>query len=161
MVTSASRTMSDFVLPDADGFDQNAVAAGGVEHGGDVRRRARQPTQRSARRHAADVNPRVREMILHADAVAQNRSAGVRTGRVHGDDADGLVVLAVVLGQLVDQRALAGSRRARQTENARMAGVGEESLEQFRPAGAAILDGGDGAGEGAGVAGAKTRNQRL
>ena len=48
-------------------------------------------------------------MILHADAVAQNRSARVRTGRVDGDNADRLILflIALVLGKLIDQRALA------------------------------------------------------
>src|SRR5271157_6246451 len=97
-------------------------------------------------------------MILHADAVAQNRPTGVRAGRVNRDDADGLIFLAIVLGKLIDQRALARAGSAGQTDDSRLARMREERLEQLRPAGSAVLDGGDGARQGAGVAGAKSTN---
>ena len=94
-------------------------------------------------------------MILHTDTVAQNRPAGVRAGRVDRDDSDGLLLLAIVLGELIDQRALARSRRSSQTDHSRLAGVREERLEQIGTAGSAILDCRDGASERADVAGAQ------
>jgi hypothetical protein len=60
-----------------------------------------------------------------------------------------------VLGELVHQGALPCSGRAGEAEDAGVAGVGEESFQEIGAAGLAILDGGDGAGQGAGVAGAK------
>ena len=46
-------------------------------------------------------------VILHADAVAQNSPSRIRTGRINRDDADGLLLLAIVLGKLIDQGTLA------------------------------------------------------
>ena len=60
----------DFILADADGLNEDDVAPRGIEHGGNVRRGARQAAQRSAGSHAANINSRVGEMFLHADAVA-------------------------------------------------------------------------------------------
>ena len=131
------------------------VAAGGVEHGGNVGGGAGQSAERAARGHAADEDSGIGVVVLHANAVAQNRAAGVGAGRVDGDDADGLIFFAIVLGELIDQRALPCSGRAGQTDDARVAGVREESLEQVGAAGLAILDDGDGAGQGARVAGAQ------
>ena len=125
----------DFILTDADGLDQDDVAAGGVEHGGDVGGGARQAAQRSARRHAANVNSGVGEMFLHADAVAQNRSAGVGTGWVDGDDSHGVVLLAIEPRQLVDQRALPRSRRAGQPDDASAPAVREQCFQQIGPSG--------------------------
>ncbi len=68
-------------------------------------------------------------MILHADAVAQNRPARVRTGRINRDNADSLIFLAIVFRQLVDQRALARSWGAGQADDSRLASVREERLE--------------------------------
>src|SRR5206468_4911299 len=61
----------DFILADADGFDQDEVASGGVQKCGDVGGGAGQPTEGAARGHAADVNARVGKVVLHADAVAE------------------------------------------------------------------------------------------
>ena len=60
------------------------------------------PPKRSARGHAANVNSRVGEMILHADAVAQNCAARVGTCRINGNDADCAIFLAIVPRQLID-----------------------------------------------------------
>ncbi len=145
----------DFILADANGLDHNQVAAGGVEHGGNVGGGARQSAQGAARGHAANVDAGVGEVVLHADAVAEDGAAGVRAGGIDGDDADGLILLAIVLGQLVDQRALASAGRAGESEDAGVAGLRKRGFEQIGPAGGAVLDGGDGAGEGERIAGAK------
>src|SRR5262249_34179648 len=97
----------DFILPDAYRFDHYQVASGGVEDGRHIGGGPGEAAQRSAGSHAADVNSRIGEVILHADAVAENRSAGVGAGGVDGDDPHAAVFLAIVFGQLIDERALA------------------------------------------------------
>ena len=82
-----------FILPDSDGFDHDQVASRGIEHGRDIRRGASQSAQRTARGHAANVDSGIGKMLLHADAIAQNRSARVRACGIDRDDADGLVLL--------------------------------------------------------------------
>ena len=80
----------DFVLADADGLDEDDVLAGGVEHERGVGGRAREAAEMAARRHAADEDAGVGGVRLHAHAVAEDRAAGERTGRIDGDDADRL-----------------------------------------------------------------------
>jgi len=50
-------------------------------------------------------------MRLHADAVAENRSAAEWAGRINGDYANRLALLAVLAPDLIDQRTLACPRR--------------------------------------------------
>ena len=64
-------------------------------------------------------------MVLHANAVAQNRAAAVWTGGIDRDDAYRLVLLAIVACQLIDQRALACPRRAGQPDYSRSPSVRE------------------------------------
>ncbi len=56
----------DFVLADADGFDDHEALAGGVEHQRRVAGRARQAAHVAARRHAADEHLLVLRVRLHA-----------------------------------------------------------------------------------------------
>ena len=117
----------DFVLSNSDRLDHHQVASRGIKHGRHIRRGARQSAQRTARGHAANVDSGIGKMLLHADAVAQNRSAGVGTGGIDRDDADGAFFLAIVAGQLIDQRALARARRTGESKyprTARCAGRG-------------------------------------
>ena len=94
-------------------------------------------------------------MILHADAVAQNRSASVRAGRIDGDNTHRTIVFAIKAGKLIDQRALPRPRRARQSEDARPAAVRKQSLQQLRPTRRAILHRRNRASQRAHVAGAE------
>ena len=48
-------------------------------------------------------------MLLHADAIAEDCAAGVWTGWIDSDNADGVFLLAVVFCQLIDEGALAGA----------------------------------------------------
>src|SRR5215471_12254045 len=100
----------DFVLPHPDGFNHDDVTAGSIEHRGNVGRCTGEPAEPAARRHAANVNALVGEVVLHANTVAQNRASGVRTGGIDGDDADFLVICAIQLGKLIDQSAFAHTR---------------------------------------------------
>ena len=61
----------------------------------------------------------------------------------------------ILARELIDQRAFAGSGGAGESDDAGVAGVRKKSFEQIGPSGRVVLDGGDGAGEGAGIAGAE------
>jgi len=100
-------------------------------------------------------------VILHADTVTENRSAGVWTRRIDCNDAYGLILFAIVLGKLIDQRAFARSRRAGYAEDSRLAGMREESFKKISPARCAILHDRNRASQGAHVASAERCNQRL
>ena len=119
----------NFILAHAYGFHQHHVLAAGIEHRGHVSGGARQAAQKSARRHAADVDAGVRMVRLHADAIAENRPASVRTGRINRDDAHRLLFLAILARQLIHQRALAAARRAGQSDDARPAAVRKQRFQ--------------------------------
>ena len=118
----------DFILADAYGFDHDrsrpeassTVATSAVA-------RASPPSDPRVAMLRIKM-PGSAEMILHADAVAKNRAARVGTGWIDRDDADAAVLLlfmAIVLGKLIDQRALARSGRASQANGAGVAGIRE------------------------------------
>ena len=67
----------DFILADADGFDQHLTLARRIEQQRHFGGGARQAAQKTARGHRADEDAGVAGVALHADAVAQNRAAGV------------------------------------------------------------------------------------
>ena len=100
-------------------------------------------------------------MLLHANAVAENRSAGIRAGGIDGDDADGVAGSSEMPRHVIDERALSGSGRAGEADDAGLSGVRKQRLQQIGPAGGAILDQGDGAGEGAGIAGTQEIDRWL
>ena len=70
-------------------------------------------------------------MILHANAVSENRPARIRTRRINRDDADRLLLFAILFGELIDERALARSRSASEPDDARLATMREECFEQL------------------------------
>jgi hypothetical protein len=63
---------------------------GGVEHAQRLRRRPRQPAEVAAGGHRADEHARVGGVLLHPDAVAEQRPAGERRRRVDGEHPDPL-----------------------------------------------------------------------
>ncbi len=75
MERSAVRTIVDLVLAHADGLDQHQVVAGSVEHEGRVAGGTRQPTEVAAGGQAANEDAGVGGVLLHAHAVAEQRSA--------------------------------------------------------------------------------------
>ena len=97
-------------------------------------------------------------MVLHADAVAQNRSACVRARRIDRDNADGPVFLAIEARKLIDECALARAWRPGESKDPRMSAVREERFKQFGPARCSVLDRADGTGQGARIAGANLIN---
>ena len=56
-----------------------------------------------ARGEAANEDAFVFTVALHAQAVAQQRAAGDRAGRINRDDGDGLVLAAQIVDEAVDQ----------------------------------------------------------
>jgi hypothetical protein len=56
-------------------------------------------------------------MLLHADAIAQNRAAGLGTGGVDREHADLLALIAQHAGELIAQGAFACARRSCHAED--------------------------------------------
>ena len=100
-------------------------------------------------------------MILHANAIPQNRSARIRAGGIDRDDPDRTILFAIVLGQLIDQRALARPRRSGQAENSRVARLRKQGFQQLRPPRRSILHSGDGAGQSPRIAAAQALKPGL
>src|SRR5580704_17662784 len=94
-------------------------------------------------------------MLLHADAVTQNRAPGVGAGGVDGDNSDRVIVLAIEARKLIDKRALPRSWRTSQPEHTRLSAVRKQRLQQLGPSRSAMLDSGNRASEGTHVAGAE------
>ena len=84
-------------------------------------------------------------MAAHANAVAKDGAAGERRGGIDCDEAKGLLALAVLPGERIDERALAGAGRSREADDAGAARVGEQRLEQMMRIGGAVFHRGDGA----------------
>lgn len=97
-------------------------------------------------------------MLLHANAVAENRATGIRTRGVDSNDAHGAIVLAIMPRQLINQRTLPRSRRPGEANHACMTGMREQRLQQFRPSRVTVLYNADSASQGADVAGAQLLN---
>src|SRR3546814_1595873 len=72
----------DFVLADADGFDEDDVESHCVENCEGVPCGRRQAAQFSARRHRADQHAGIFGMTQHPNAIAQDRAARKWTRRI-------------------------------------------------------------------------------
>ena len=100
-------------------------------------------------------------MRQHAYAVAEDGAAAEGAGGIYGNDADGLSALAVLVGELVHQRALARARCAGNADDARPARIREErfqNLDRLRPP---VFYCRDGASELARIAGAHSLHHTL
>ena len=95
--------------------------------------------------------------LLHADAVPKDRAAGVRAGRINGDDANGFSARAIVSGEFIDERAFARAGRAGDSDQISAAGEGKELAQQVFGARIGIFDRGDGARNRAAIARAYLR----
>ena len=62
---------------------------------------------------------------------------------------------------MIDQRALPCSGRASHADDAGLPGVRKQRFQQIRPSGRAVLDGRDGAGQRARIAGTDGINQGM
>jgi hypothetical protein len=82
-------------------------------------------------------------------------------GGVYGHDPDGLFLLAVFAGELVDESTLARTGSAGESNDAGLSRMRKESAQQFDGLRAGIFDGADRAGDGADVTGADTLDPVL
>ena len=131
----------NFVLADADGFDEHLALARRVEQQRHLRCGPRKAAKKTACGHRADENARIAGVALHADAIAQNRAACIRTGGIHSDHADTFLLVAVIRGQPIDERALAGARRAGDAGEIRLPGVGKSWRRSSSASAGMVFDG--------------------
>lgn len=148
----------DFILADADSFEEEDVLAAGLDEEGYVSGGVREPAEGAAGRHRAGVKAGIAEALLKADTVAEDGAAGEGTGGIDGDDADGFAGRAIVGGEAIDEGALAGSGRASDADAdgsasslargpGRAAGVPEARGEHGEGFRRAVFDERDGAGQ--------------
>ena len=142
----------DLALAGADGLDQNDVLPRRVQRIDDAHRRRREAAQVAAARQRAHEDAVVLERGRHADAVAQDGTARYGARGVHGDDADRFAFAAQVARVGVDERRLAGPRRAREADHERSTEVGLHQLEQARHGLGQPLELGHGARDGPALA---------
>ena len=100
-------------------------------------------------------------VILHPDAVAQDRAARIGTRGIDGNNPYGVILLSIELCNLIDQRALTRPRRSGQANYARRARVREQGLQQSGPSRVPILDGSNGAGQCSSIAGTQSRDRHV
>jgi hypothetical protein len=121
----------DFVLTNTDGLDEDDILSRGIEDQRGVARSSRQPAQVAARCHAADEDVAIPRVRLHADAVAEERAAGERTGRIHGHDADRPALRTNSSRKTIDERALPGPGRAGDTNQVGSPRAREDASDQI------------------------------
>src|SRR5919108_1129384 len=129
-----------FVLPDADGLHDDDVLAHRIENADAVAGRAGQSAELPARRQRADEDAGIERMVLHADAIAEDRAAGERARRIDGDDADGLSGAADVRDEAIDQRALPRAGIAGDADELRAPGLGEDRAQLRFGGGLRVVD---------------------
>ena len=130
----------DLALPDAHGLDQDHVAAGGLEHAQRLRRRPREPAEVATRGHRADVDLLVERVVLHPHPVTEQGAAGERRGRVHGEHADPLVLLAQRGHQRGGGGGLADPGRAGEADDVAVAGVRRQAGHHLAQQRRGVLD---------------------
>jgi hypothetical protein len=79
-------------------------------------------------------------MRAHAQAIAEDGSAGKRTRRIDGNDADGLARFSDLGRQAIDERALAGARRSRHSDEVRAAGAAVDAANELGAGGNLVFD---------------------
>ncbi len=112
-----NRRVSDFHnvelrLPDSDRLDQNSIHAERIKKFGHFACRAGNAAPITATSQTADKNAVIGRMILHPNAITQNSSAGKRTRRINGNDADFFIPTSVSGRESIHEGGFARSRRA-------------------------------------------------
>ena len=130
----------DFDLTDADGLDDHPRLADRVEHAHRLRRREREPTEMTARRHRADEHAGIRGVPLHPHPVAEDRTAAERAARIDREHADLELVLAHARDERVGEGRLAGARRAGDPDRPRAPRVRMQAAHYRTRTLAALLD---------------------
>ena len=72
----------------------------------------------------------IERVALHANAIAEDRAARERRGRIDADHADALALRAVVRDQRIDDGGLARARVAGDADDVALAGVREQRLQR-------------------------------
>ncbi len=101
----------DLLLTHAHRLHQDHVEAHRIEHADDATRGTRQSARLAAIRHASDEDTRVEIVLAHANAIAEDRAAGIWAGRIDRDDGNTRHSLSIGRGERRHQRALACARR--------------------------------------------------
>ncbi|MNS48889.1 hypothetical protein D3C72_814750 [compost metagenome] len=140
-------------LADAGGLDDDEVVAGGLGDGDRVFERARGGHVRLSGGERAHVDAAVVDGV-HADAIAQQRAAGLALGGVDREDRDRALreVVQVAPHQFVGEAALAGAAGAGDAQDGRLARFGQGAQGRHQRLAGAVLGGGDGPGDRAGRA---------
>ena len=99
-------------------------------------------------------------MVLHAYAVAEDRAAGERAGRVNGEHADPFVGRSQRPYQLVRCGRLADPRCAGEADDASLPGVGRQCRRDFTELRVVVFDQADEPGHGAVITVARAGDQR-
>jgi hypothetical protein len=142
----------DFVLPHSHRLDQHVVPAGHIHQPREIGGGAGQAAGGAAGGHRPDEDAGIGVVLLHADAVAQNRAAGDAARRVHRDDRESLALAAQFARQRVHQRTLTGAGRTGDSHDAGVPGEGRKLAQDFQRLGIAVLHTRGGAGKQARVA---------
>ena len=151
------RANGDFVLADADGFDENDIEACGLteEHG--FAAFAADSAKRAAGGRWADVGIRLADEVLHAGFIAENAAAGDAAAGVHGKHGDAVAHGAELATERFDERAFAGTGHTGDADPDGVSGHGQQACEKFLGHGfvgrVVAFHQGDGAREDAGVSG--------
>ena len=151
----------NFVLTHTDGFDQQTSLPAGFYHGRDVRGGGRQSAKKATSRHTANVESGIGVVALHPNAVAQDCSSGKRAGGIDGNDADSLLLGAIVAGQPIDERAFSRTRRPGHSNPQRMAGERETGRQDGRSSGCIVFHQRNGTSQGAHISVAKTGDEAV
>ena len=111
------------------------------------------PPSAPRRRHRADEDAGVEEVLGQPDAVAEQRAAAERRRRVDREHGDLAVGGAAELDQRADQRRLAGAGRPGEADDRRVAGLRVDLADERPALGVVVLDQRDAARQRALVAG--------
>ena len=131
----------DFVLTDADRFDDDRVVAHRVHHErGVVASTRASAAELAARCHRADEDVGVGGVTLHAHAVAEYCAARERAARIDADHAYLAFAAPELADERIDECRLAGTRRPGDTNQVRAPGVREEFPEQGAAARLTVLE---------------------
>jgi len=96
-------------------------------------------TETPARGHTPDEDAGIGGMVLHADAVAEQRATREGAGGIDGDDRDPLPLRAERSGEGVDDRAFARARGAGDADGVAAAGAGMQLAKERIPLGLTVL----------------------
>src|SRR5581483_11601020 len=151
----------DLILPYADSLDEHNIFAGCIKQRGNICSRRSESTKKTTSCHAADINSRIGMVRLHANTVAKNRSARIRTCGINSDDADHFLFLAIRARKLIHERTFAGARRAGKADDSGVSTVLKQRLHQPKTVSGVVFDGTNRPGKGTNIAGADALDERL